>query len=131
SKEALIKETATEGNIFLIAFIDSEPAGYVRLKAGRSRPEFDNRPCMEISRIYVVNSMIGKGVGSAMMQKCIDLAQEMNNELLWLGVWKENRTAINFYERWGFEIFGEQDFLLGNDLQKDWLMKKTLVQPFK
>src|SRR6478672_7690909 len=63
TKEALIKETATEGNIFLIAFIDDEPGGYVRLKEGRPRPEFANRPCLEIARIYVVNTMIGKGVG--------------------------------------------------------------------
>jgi ribosomal protein S18 acetylase RimI-like enzyme len=45
---------------------------------------------------------------------------------VWLGVWKENHRAIKFYERWGFEIFAEQEFILGNDHQIDWLMKKTL-----
>jgi len=126
TKEALMKEAGAEGNIFLIAFIDNEPAGYVRMSEGRLRPELNNKPCLEIARIYVINKMIGKGIGSVLMKKCIDVAQEMNKELIWLGVWKENNTAIDFYKRWGFEIFGEQDFLLGNDLQKDWLMKKDL-----
>ncbi|MFI5129669.1 MAG: GNAT family N-acetyltransferase [Chitinophagales bacterium] len=126
TREALMNEVGTEGNVFMIAFIDAEPAGYVRLREGSSRPEFENKSCLEIARIYVINKMIGKGVGSELMQKCIDVATEGNKELLWLGVWKENTVAIDFYKRWGFEIFGEQDFLLGNDLQKDWLMKKEV-----
>ena len=124
TREALMNEVGAEGNIFMIALIDTEPAGYVRLREGKSRPEFENKPCIEIARIYVVNKMIGKGVGSVLMQKCIEVAKEAKKDLLWLGVWKENTGAIDFYKRWGFEIFGEQDFLLGNDLQKDWLMMR-------
>ena len=70
--------------------------------------------------------MLGKGVGSALMQKAIDVARERNKEILWLGVFQANKTAIDFYKRWGFEIFGEQNFLLGNDLQKDWLMRRDV-----
>ena len=126
TKEALMKEAGAEGNIFLLALIDDEPAGYVKLREGRLRPELDNKPCLEIARIYVISKMIGKGVGGVLMQKCIAIGLEKNKELLWLGVWKENRVAIDFYKRWGFEIFGEQDFLLGNDLQKDWLMMRRV-----
>jgi hypothetical protein len=28
--------------------------------------------------------------------------------------------------KWGFEKFADHDFVLGNDIQKDWLMKKKL-----
>ncbi len=110
----------------MMAFIDRAPAGYVKMREGGTKPGLEHKRSLEIARIYVINAMIGKGVGSILMQRCIDVALEMNKELLWLGVWKENNTAIDFYKRWGFEIFGEQDFLLGNDLQKDWLMKKDL-----
>jgi ribosomal protein S18 acetylase RimI-like enzyme len=126
TKEALMKETGMEDNIFLLAFINSEAAGYAKLRHGRLRSELGNKPCFEIARIYAVNKWIGKGVGSALLQKCIDIAIEKKKQLLWLGVWKENHQAIAFYKRWGFEIFGEQDFLLGDDLQKDWLMKRKV-----
>ena len=126
TKEALMNETGQGDNIFLLAFINSEVAGYAKLRQGKQRPELGNKPCFEIARIYAVNKWIGKGVGSALLQKCIDIALEKKKQLLWLGVWKENQQAIAFYKRWGFEIFGEQDFLLGDDLQKDWLMKKEL-----
>jgi ribosomal protein S18 acetylase RimI-like enzyme len=63
------------------------------------------------------------------MQRCIEIAKEMHREIIWLGVWEHNQQAINFYTKWGFEKFGEHDFVLGNDVQTDWLMKKDLL-PF-
>jgi len=125
TKRALMREVEDGESVFLIASVDHEIAGYARLRP-RSRPEFEDQLSLEIARIYAVNKMIGKGVGSALMQECIRIAKEKNQQLLWLGVWKENKTAIEFYKRWGFEIFAEADFLLGNDLQRDWLMKRIV-----
>jgi ribosomal protein S18 acetylase RimI-like enzyme len=126
TKEALMKEVEREENIFLLAFVQNEIAGYVKMSEGKPRPEFGKMSTIEIARIYAVNKMIGKGIGSALMQKCIDIAKEKNKEVIWLGVFKKNQPAIDFYTRWGFEIFAEQDFLLGNDLQKDWLMRRIV-----
>jgi diamine N-acetyltransferase len=126
TKEALMIEVGNEENIFLLASVDNEIAGYVKLRDGKTRPEFENISSIEIARIYAVSKKIGKGIGSAMMQECIAIAKKKNKEVIWLGVWKENKMAIDFYKRWGFEIFGEQDFLLGNDWQKDWLMKRIV-----
>jgi ribosomal protein S18 acetylase RimI-like enzyme len=81
---------------------------------------------LEIARLYAVSPMIGKGVGSLLMQKSIDTAKERNKEAVWLGVWENNHRAISFYTRWGFEKFGEQDFLLGDDVQNDWLMMRKV-----
>jgi ribosomal protein S18 acetylase RimI-like enzyme len=81
---------------------------------------------MEIARIYSMTNMIGKGVGKALMQASIDLAKEKGKEVIWLGVWEKNQRAIDFYIKWGFEKFDETDFLLGNDLQRDWLMRKLI-----
>jgi len=61
-----------------------------------------------------------------MMRKCIDIALEKNYHTIWLGVWEHNQRAIDFYKRWGFKKFDEHDFILGNDVQKDWLMKKLI-----
>jgi ribosomal protein S18 acetylase RimI-like enzyme len=126
SAEALMKEVGTDGNIFLLAFAEAEAVGYVRMREGELRPEFDNRPAIEIARIYATRKSIGKGIGSALMQKCIDISKGLRKEIIWLGVWEHNRRAIDFYTRWGFEKFAEHDFVLGNDVQRDWLMKKEI-----
>jgi ribosomal protein S18 acetylase RimI-like enzyme len=124
--KALMKEVESEGNVFLLAYDDNTPVGYVRLREGEKRTEFENRPSIEIARIYATTSSIGKGVGSALMNKCIEMAAETGKKLIWLGVWEKNHRAINFYQKWGFEKFGTHIFPLGNDLQTDWLMKKEI-----
>jgi ribosomal protein S18 acetylase RimI-like enzyme len=85
-----------------------------------------NQSCLEIARIYSIQKTIGKGVGKKLMQTCHDTARQKGKKILWLGVWKENQRAIDFYTNWGFEIFSEQKFVLGDDVQTDWLMKKNL-----
>jgi ribosomal protein S18 acetylase RimI-like enzyme len=45
---------------------------------------------------------------------------------MWLGVWEKNFRAQKFYEKWGFEKFSEHVFLMGDDPQIDWLLKKPL-----
>jgi ribosomal protein S18 acetylase RimI-like enzyme len=124
--EKLMKEVGAEGNIFLLAYSNNELAGYVRMREGERRGELENKTAIEIARIYAVQHSLGKGIGSTLMQNCIDMAKELNKEIIWLGVWEHNRRAIDFYTKWGFEKFAEHDFVLGNDVQRDWLMKRSL-----
>ncbi|MBI5858826.1 MAG: GNAT family N-acetyltransferase [Sphingobacteriales bacterium] len=127
TKEALMKEVGAAGNYFLLAYDEEIPVGYARMREGELRPEFDGKSSIEIARIYAVASAIGKGVGSTLIKKCIEIAGEMDKETIWLGVWEKNQRAIEFYGKWGFEKFGTHVFLLGNDPQTDWLMKKELA----
>ncbi len=127
TKEALMKEVEAPDNIFLLAFSDNEPVGYARLRENNNPPELENTNSIEIARIYTVANSIGKGVGKALMQECINIAVEKGKEQIWLGVWQQNERAIDFYKKWGFEIFATHIFLLGEDPQTDWLMKKLLT----
>ena len=80
----------------------------------------------EISRFYVKSSFIRNGIGKALMKAVISFATERKQKFIWLGVWKYNQPAVLFYTSFGFEKIGEQDFLLGEDLQRDWVMKLSL-----
>jgi ribosomal protein S18 acetylase RimI-like enzyme len=126
TKELLMKEVGAKDNIFILAFEDEEVAGYVRLRENNIPPGLGTTNAIEIARIYAATSQIGKGVGKALMQKCIDIATEKGKEAIWLGVWEKNERAIQFYQKWGFEKFAQHNFILGNDVQQDWLMVKTL-----
>jgi ribosomal protein S18 acetylase RimI-like enzyme len=53
-------------------------------------------------------------------------ARTLGGTRLWLGVWEHNLRAIGFYRKRGFVQCGAQPFLLGTDLQTDWIMNRTL-----
>lgn len=122
TREKLLAEVNEEGNLFLMAYYDEVPAGYVFLK-DQMHPHIPNENAMEISRLYARKSFIGKGVGKALMQAAVAHAIEQHKTFIWLGVWEHNQRAIDFYTAFGFEKFGEQDFILGDDVQRDWVMR--------
>ncbi len=119
-------EVANMENIFLLAYSGDVVAGYAKLREAIQPKKLQNVKTLEIARIYAMTSMIGKGVGHLLMQTSISVAKEKGKEIIWLGVWEKNIRAIDFYKKWGFEKFDVSDFLLGDDLQCDWLMKKEL-----
>ena len=126
AKDKLIAEISGPENTFLLAYNGDKVAGYVKLQESAEPKNLENVPAIEIVRIYSVKSMIGKGIGKLLMQSCIDIARKRKKEIIWLGVWEQNQRAIEFYRNWGFEKFGEHEFILGNDIQTDWLMKKHI-----
>lgn len=126
TKAALMKEVEEGDGIFIIAFIADEACGYARMGLTNQEGILAAENAIEIARIYAMPSAIGKGVGAALMKKCISIAEEQNKNILWLGVWEKNTRAIEFYKRWGFEKFGEHSFLLGTDRQTDCLMKRLV-----
>lgn len=126
SKEKLIAEVHDPANLFLIAYNDLQPAGYMFLK-DEMHPHIPNENAVEISRLYVRSAFIGKGVGKMLMQAAVSHALAENKTFIWLGVWEHNKRAIGFYESFGFEKFSEHDFILGNDVQRDWLMRLKVV----
>ena len=126
TKGKLILEVGAKQNIFLLAYDGDTVAGYVKIRDDRVPLGMGNVSALEIARLYAMTNQIGKGVGSQLMQACLQIAKKKNKDWLWLGVWEKNQRAIDFYTKWGFEKFDETDFLLGDDMQRDWLMKKKV-----
>jgi len=127
TRQQLMAEVDDPRNTFLLAWVDGVPAGYARLYDGQELPrELAGSSAIEISRIYCEQGMIGKGVGKVLMEACLDVGRRKGKEWIWLCVWEQNQRAIAFYEKKGFERFGQHIFLLGQDLQNDWSMKKKL-----
>jgi ribosomal protein S18 acetylase RimI-like enzyme len=126
TRDQLMEEVGAKGNVFLLAHEGDEVVGYARMRETPNPVLLKDGPTIEIARIYAVQKSIGKGVGSALMLQCFEIAKQKNARIIWLGVWEKNYKAIAFYTKWGFERFGEHVFMLGNDPQTDWLMKKGL-----
>lgn len=126
NREHLLNELQDKQNFYFIAMVDDEAAGYIKLRTEKQPEALQNRSNIELERIYVSKKYHGTGLGKLLIQQCIDTAIENGCDVLWLGVWKQNEKAIQFYKKCDFSIFGEQVFTLGSDPQNDWLMMKEL-----
>lgn len=126
SSEVLAAEVSHEANTFFVARLENEIIGYIKLTVAEKPAELAGLNNIEIARIYVDQKTIGKGIGRKLMQAGLDFARTSGFEVVWLGVWEFNFAAHKFYEKWGFERFGEHVFMLGDDPQTDWLLKRLV-----
>jgi len=127
SLEQISGEVAAAANLFLIAEIDEQPAGYAKLVTGAAPEMVKAKNAVELERIYALKTWIGQGVGAALMQSCLEEARGKGHDAIWLGVWERNTRAIAFYEKWGFAKAGTKVFQLGDDPQTDFVMVRSLV----
>lgn len=112
---------------FFFAEVEGRPAGYLKINTGDAQTETVEGRTLEIERIYVDPEWQGHGVGKALLEFSMDEAKRRRSDAVWLGVWENNTKAISFYERQGFVPFGKHDFVIGNDVQTDILMRRNLT----
>lgn len=105
---------------------NNEAVGYAKLNRNEHPGELNGIASVQLQRIYVRQKVKGQKIGALLMRKCIDIAKKDNRNVLWLTVWQENKEAINFYYKWGFEICGYKQFKIGNKIDDDFMMKKEL-----
>ena len=121
------EELLNPRNAIFIAERDGVLIGYVMMRDTAVPECVADRNALEIVRLYVSKSLIGGGLGSALMQRAIDEARAQGKSTIWLCVWEENPAAIAFYTRWGYVRRGDHTFVLGSDLQTDHIMTREVV----
>jgi|SRR5665213_940275 len=119
-------ELSDSDSEFYFANLDNDIAGYLKLNFNNAQTELQDKNAVEIERIYVSDEYHGKHIGRSLLNFATDIAKERQLEYLWLGVWEHNDKAIGFYKHHGFEVFSRHDFLLGDDLQTDLMMRKMV-----
>jgi ribosomal protein S18 acetylase RimI-like enzyme len=129
SAEKQLAELEDVDTVFLLARMHQELVGYAKLRFNsKLGVEAGKTPDvrMEIERLYVREDWIGTGLGATLMRRAIEEARQHACRSVVLGVWEKNTRAIEFYQRFGFKVIGQHEFMLGTDVQNDLLMRKGL-----
>lgn len=129
SESKLKLELANTQSEFYFCYYENKLAGYVKVNFSEAQTDIKDIKSLEIERIYVLKQRQGKGIGLALLNLAIKIAQENSLTYIWLGVWKKNPKAILFYEHQGFHQFDTHSFYIGDDLQDDALMKLPVNYP--
>ena len=101
----LEKEMENPNARFFLLKLAGEPIGFMKLNLDQPLTEPGYSNAMELERLYIVKAFASKGVGRQALQYCVDLASEMNKEILWLKS-MDSSPALDFYQRNGFEVCG-------------------------
>lgn len=113
--------------IVLLAEADARLVAYMLVARYSPQPQLALAEAAEFRKLYVDPAWHGRGVAAELMQRAFELLADEPCPV-WLTVFSENPRAIAFYRRLGFEIAGEQIFIVGTDPQRDFLMLRPAEQ---
>jgi len=122
TEETQRREIETDGVVTLLGDEDGDTIAYAQVRRTPGSPHGD----VELARFYVDQPHHGRGIAQTLMDAVEDHAVALGGTQLWLGVWEHNHRAIAFYRKRGFAQCGAHPFILGTDVQTDWLMNRTL-----
>ena len=131
SPEILEKEYSDSNNRFFLAYIDQQPSGFLKLCINSSFNNESDIDCMELERIYLRKSAMGKGIGKLFVHLAFDIAHHHHKKIIWLKAMGSSLDSISFYKKMGFEICGD-DKLNYPQMKEEYrdmvVMKKNLTR---
>lgn len=104
-----------------------EIAGFIEL-APKKLPYETDRPAIELRRLYLRSNAHGRGIADRLMQWALAEAARRGAQELILSVYIDNQRARRFYERYGFEVVGKYDFMVGSHADEDLILKHVIMQ---
>jgi len=126
NQEVISAELQSDNTIYLLVLLAEQVIGYAKVWLSQAPDSVPGRNPVELARINIDLAYSSMGYGSQLMEACLEAARQLEGDTLWLGVWERNEAAIRFYRRWGFEIVGTMEFVLGDDMQKDYVMARGI-----
>jgi diamine N-acetyltransferase len=109
-----------------VAEADGRLIAYLQLRLDAASPMIAGERPVEIQRFYVDASHHGAGIAHELMAHVLVRAEAAGSDALWLGVWERNPRALAFYRKWGFDVVGEHRFMLGDESQRDLIMRRDV-----
>jgi GNAT superfamily N-acetyltransferase len=79
-----------------------------------------------IGQLYILSAWHGRGVAQALMQWAIDTARAVGSPAVLLTVFEENHRAIAFYAKYGFVHIGDYGFPVGEQIDRDLILRLEL-----
>lgn len=125
NEQQIADELADVSNhFFIMETLQGEVTGYAKLIANKRHESLpENGNWWKLHRFYLMPDFIGKGTATLLMDELKDFISEKGASGMWLATWTENGRAIRFYEKCGFTVCGNDQFVMGNSITCDYVMK--------
>ena len=119
-------ELLNPASTFFFLYMDGALVGYIKINDAPAQTDIQDEDALELERIYVSKEVQDSGLGSYLMEQTVAMTKQKGKQYIWLGVWEKNKKAISFYQKHGFYKIGTHEFVIGDDVQMDFIMRRDL-----
>jgi ribosomal protein S18 acetylase RimI-like enzyme len=116
----------SKDTLYLISDYQAEPVGYAYLYPTQPPAAIKDPMAIQLIRFYLLEKCYGLGVGNTLMQRCLAESSARGYRTVWLSTWELNGRANAFYKKWHFKVVGRQKFVVGNDVQNDFIFMRDI-----
>ena len=122
SDAVMLEQLSDPRIVFRVAEREGDMVGFCKLVLDCSLDfDFGERSAMELANLYLRGSETGGGVGSALMDWAKLEAERHGYDLIALSVWQGNHAGQRFYRRHGFEWLADTVFIVGQQVDEEYL----------
>lgn len=118
-----------EGSTCIIRLVEDDGglAGYCKMRVPSKLAEHSTATNpIELGQLYTAPGRTGQGIGAALMEWALELADHGGHDAIQLSVFSENPGAQRFYARYGFRKIADITFRVGNHIDAEYLFEKRL-----
>ena len=81
---------------------------------------------IELKQLYTDPQTTGRGIGTALMDRALEIAREQAADEVQLSVWSGNEGAQRFYARYGFAKVADIYFMVGEQRDDEFLYARMM-----
>lgn len=126
SEEQILNTMETDSEQLQIAYMNGNPIGVSEILFDGLCP-IRKKKLPELGKLYVLERFKGKGVGYGLLNKTEEFVLNKGFNELNLEVYVENKGAIAFYKRQGYQIIGKVDFPMEENTYENLVMTKIIA----
>lgn len=110
--------------VWIATLADATSIGLMVVGACKLPVENREPAAGEIQQLYVLGRYHNLRLGSRLMDLGLQWLAAQGRTPLYIGVWSENFGAQRFYGRYGFDKVGEYGFVVGNTIDREFILKR-------
>lgn len=127
SEAKAAKEIADPAMQVLLAEEEGRLLGFCKLVLACGWPDHARgRKVIELKQLYTDPETTGRGIGSALMDRAMEIAREQEADEMQLSVWSGNEGAQKFYARYGFGKVADIFFMVGDQRDDEFLYARMM-----
>lgn len=115
SEEKITASLKNSENVYWIAYAQTLPVGYAKLKKDRPVPDTDYDEAAELQKLYILKDYRSNGNGTQLKVDFFEEIQKLSIKRVWLKELHTDQHTLNFYETHNFYKHHTQSFSIGRE----------------